>query len=78
MDTSPREQTAQLRMQEHITGSAAVGVSQVDFLGYPDAQPTQQLTRRARSATDPLGADNRGSRNDALVQHRAQTIGPRP
>src|SRR5579864_7993673 len=36
MDASAPEQTAQLRMREQIAGSAAVGVSQVDFLGYPD------------------------------------------
>lgn len=36
MDSSPPEQTAELRMREQVAGSVAVGVSQVDFLEYPD------------------------------------------
>jgi LmbE family N-acetylglucosaminyl deacetylase len=36
MNSSPPEQTAALRTQEQITGSHAVGVTQVDFLSYPD------------------------------------------
>ena len=36
MDSSPPEQTAPLRMREQVAGSLAVGVSQVDFLEYPD------------------------------------------
>ena len=36
MDSMAPEQTAELRVQEQVTGSAAVGVTQVDFLEYPD------------------------------------------
>src|SRR3954468_19689177 len=36
MDASPPERTADLRVAEQIAGSACVGVSQVDFLDYPD------------------------------------------
>ena len=36
MNSSPPEQTAPLRMREQIEGSLAVGVSEVDFLTYPD------------------------------------------
>jgi LmbE family N-acetylglucosaminyl deacetylase len=36
MDASTPDRTAQLRMREQVAGSAAVGVSQVDFLDYPD------------------------------------------
>jgi LmbE family N-acetylglucosaminyl deacetylase len=36
MDASPPDATAPLRMQEQIAGSREVGVSQVDFLDYPD------------------------------------------
>ena len=36
MDASPPEETAPLRMREQIAGSVAVGVSEVDFLEYPD------------------------------------------
>src|ERR1700760_1964039 len=36
MDASPPERTAQLRTEEQIASSAAVGVTEVDFLGYPD------------------------------------------
>lgn len=36
MDASAPDQTAELRMREQIAGSTAVGVSQVDFLQYPD------------------------------------------
>jgi LmbE family N-acetylglucosaminyl deacetylase len=36
MDGSPPQQTAGLRTQEQIAGAQAVGVSQVDFLDYPD------------------------------------------
>jgi LmbE family N-acetylglucosaminyl deacetylase len=36
MDTLSPDETATLRMQEQIAGSAAVGVTEVDFLDYPD------------------------------------------
>ena len=36
MDASAPERTAELRMAEQVAGSNAVGVSQVDFLSYPD------------------------------------------
>jgi LmbE family N-acetylglucosaminyl deacetylase len=36
MDSSPPEQTSELRVREQVTGSALVGVSKVDFLDYPD------------------------------------------
>jgi LmbE family N-acetylglucosaminyl deacetylase len=36
IDQSRPEQTAQLRINEQIAGSLSVGVSQVDFLSYPD------------------------------------------
>jgi LmbE family N-acetylglucosaminyl deacetylase len=36
MDSSPPERTAELRTAEQIAGSRAVGVSEVEFLDYPD------------------------------------------
>jgi LmbE family N-acetylglucosaminyl deacetylase len=36
MDNSPPERTAELRTQEQIAGSRAVGVTQVEFLNHPD------------------------------------------
>jgi LmbE family N-acetylglucosaminyl deacetylase len=36
MDSSPPEQTAQLRTEEQIASSQVVGVSEVEFLDYPD------------------------------------------
>jgi len=36
MDSSPPEQTAQLRTEEQIASSRAVGVSEVEFLDHPD------------------------------------------
>src|SRR5262249_6537027 len=36
MDSSPPERTAQLRAEEQLAGSHAAGVTQVDFLDYPD------------------------------------------
>jgi hypothetical protein len=36
MDASPPEQTAELRTAEQIAGSRAVGVTDVEFLSYPD------------------------------------------
>src|SRR3954449_7128875 len=46
MDASTPEQTAALREREQITGSLAVGVSQVDFLDYPDGVLEYSLAMR--------------------------------
>ena len=49
MDASPPDRTAQLRMREQVAGSAAVGVSQVDFLDYPDGVLVYSLELRRTS-----------------------------
>jgi LmbE family N-acetylglucosaminyl deacetylase len=36
IDSLPPEQTAELRVREQVAGSHEVGVTQVDFLSYPD------------------------------------------
>lgn len=46
MDASPPERTAELRVAEQIAGSHAVGVSQVDFLDYPDGVLVYSLDMR--------------------------------
>lgn len=46
MDASPPDATAPLRMQEQIAGSREVGVSQVDFLDYPDGVLEYSLQMR--------------------------------
>ena len=46
MEVSPPAQTADLRMREQVTGSAAVGVSQVEFLTYPDGVLVYSLEMR--------------------------------
>lgn len=46
MDASPPEHTAPLRMREQVAGSLAVGVSQVDFLEYPDGVLVYSLEMR--------------------------------
>ncbi|MDF1603536.1 PIG-L deacetylase family protein [Nocardioides sp. YIM 152315] len=46
MDSSRPEQTAQLRVREQIAASAAVGVSEVDFLDYPDGVLVYSLEMR--------------------------------
>ena len=46
MDSMAPEQTAELRVQEQVTGSAAVGVTQVDFLQYPDGMLEYSLDMR--------------------------------
>lgn len=46
MDGTSPEQTAKLRMHEQVTGSAAVGVSKVDFLEYPDGVLVYSLEMR--------------------------------
>lgn len=46
MDASRPDRTAQLRMREQVAGSAAVGVSQVDFLDYPDGVLVYSLELR--------------------------------
>ena len=46
IDSSPPEQTAQLRIKEQIAGSRAVGVSEVEFLEYPDGMLEYSLGMR--------------------------------
>ena len=46
MDASEPERTAELRVREQVTGSEAVGVSQVDFLEYPDGVLVYSLEMR--------------------------------
>jgi LmbE family N-acetylglucosaminyl deacetylase len=46
MDASRPEQTAELRVREQVAASAAVGVSQVDFLDHPDGVLVYSLEMR--------------------------------
>jgi LmbE family N-acetylglucosaminyl deacetylase len=46
MDAVSPEQTAELRAREQIAGSRAVGVTKVDFLGYPDGVLEYSLAMR--------------------------------
>jgi LmbE family N-acetylglucosaminyl deacetylase len=46
MDGSPPERTAQLRTEEQIAGSRAVGVTEVDFLDHPDGVLEYSLVLR--------------------------------
>jgi LmbE family N-acetylglucosaminyl deacetylase len=46
MDGTAPAETAELRVQEQVAGSLAVGVSQVDFLNYPDGVLTYSLEMR--------------------------------
>lgn len=46
MDASPPERTAELRVGEQVAASACVGVSQVDFLTYPDGVLVYSLEMR--------------------------------
>src|SRR5262249_24715271 len=46
MDSSPPERTAQLRAEEQLAGSHAAGVTQVDFLDYPDGMLEYSLGLR--------------------------------
>jgi LmbE family N-acetylglucosaminyl deacetylase len=46
MDASAPARTAELRMREQVAGSTAVGVSQVDFLSYPDGVLVYTLAMR--------------------------------
>src|SRR3954451_23461989 len=46
MDASRPEQTAALRLREQVAASAAVGVSQVGFLDYPDGVLVYSLEMR--------------------------------
>ena len=62
MDASPPERTAELRMREQIAGSAAVGVSQVEFLDYPDGMLLYSLEMRR-----DIARTIRRSRPDAVV-----------
>lgn len=62
MDASPPEETAQLRMQEQMAGSVAVGVSKVDFLEYPDGVLVYSLEMRR-----DIARGIRSFRPDAMV-----------
>lgn len=46
MDASTPDRTAELRMREQVAGSTAVGVSQVEFLHYPDGVLVYSLELR--------------------------------
>jgi LmbE family N-acetylglucosaminyl deacetylase len=46
MDASTPDRTAGLRVREQVAGSTAVGVSQVDFLHYPDGVLVYSLEMR--------------------------------
>jgi len=46
MDSRRPEETAPLRIREQVAGSAAVGVTQVDFLSYPDGVLVYSLEMR--------------------------------
>jgi LmbE family N-acetylglucosaminyl deacetylase len=62
MDGLAPEQTAPLRMREQVTGSTVVGVSQVDFLEYPDGVLVYSLEMRR-----DIARAIRGFRPDALL-----------
>ena len=55
MDSLPPAETAELRVREQVAGSHAVGVSQVDFLEYPDGvlaysmEMRRDIARRIRN-----------------------------
>jgi LmbE family N-acetylglucosaminyl deacetylase len=46
MDASTPERTAELRVREQVAGSTVVGVTQVDFLHYPDGVLVYSLEMR--------------------------------
>lgn len=62
MDASRPELTAELRVGEQIAASAAVGVSQVDFLDYPDGVLVYSLEMRR-----DIARTIRSYRPDAVV-----------
>lgn len=62
MDASAPDRTAELRMREQIAGSTAVGVSQVDFLNYPDGVLVYSLELRR-----DIAREIRRYRPDAVV-----------
>ena len=62
MDSSPPQETAVLRTQEQVAGSAVVGVSKVDFLDYPDGVLVYSLEMRR-----DIARAIRGYRPDAVV-----------
>lgn len=62
MDAVPPEESARLRMQEQIAGSSVVGVSQVDFLEYPDGVLVYSLEMRR-----DIARAVRAFRPDAMV-----------
>jgi len=62
MDACAPERTAQLRMREQVAGSLAVGVSNVEFLRYPDGVLVYSLQMRR-----DIARVIRSYRPDALV-----------
>ncbi len=46
MDAFPPDHTAELRVREQVAGSSVVGVTQVDFLDYPDGVLVYNLEMR--------------------------------
>lgn len=62
MDSSPPERTAELRVNEQIAGSTAVGVSHVVFLHYPDGTLVYSLDLRR-----DIARTIRRQRPDAVV-----------
>jgi len=62
MDSSSPEDTAPLRVREQVAGSTAVGVSQVDFLDYPDGVLEYSLGMRR-----DIARVIRGYRPDAVL-----------
>ena len=62
MDSSPPERTAEMRTQEQILGSRAVGVTRVDFLDHRDGVLEYSLALRR-----DIARVIRSSRPDALV-----------
>ena len=56
MDSSPPERTAQVRTEEQIASSRAVGVSEVEFLDYPDGMLEYSLGLRRDSPASSAAA----------------------
>jgi LmbE family N-acetylglucosaminyl deacetylase len=62
MDASAPRETAELRVREQVAGSEAVGVTQVDFLRYPDGVLVYSLEMRR-----DIARAIRGYRPDAVL-----------
>ena len=62
MDARRPSETAELRVREQVAGSTAVGVSQVDFLDYPDGVLAYSLEMRR-----DIARSIRSYRPDAVV-----------